>query len=92
MKNQKTYTADEIGSLFNRSQLANAVSYTTCYEWTVDDVLNGIDRENGRIEKSPISIKRNMIDWILDWLDDDSIPEQEDIIEFITNVNNEGRR
>ena len=83
MKNSQKYTTEEISSLYNREQLARAVSYTTCYEWNVNDILNGIDRENGKPEKSPINKKDNMIEWLFNWFDDDCLVDQPDMIEFI---------
>lgn len=85
MKNSQKYTFKEIRGMFDRNLLAQAVSATTCYEWTKEDILKGIDWENGVPEKSQIRLKDNMIDWIMNWLDDETIPEddREDMIEFL---------
>ena len=91
MKNSQKYTIEEVTRQFTREELAEAVAYTTNWEWAKKDILRGIDRENGKPEKCSIGTKGRMVEWIMEWLDDETIKEEdrEDIIEFIKNVNQE---
>lgn len=77
MKNESKYTCKEVGAKFNKRQIAIACCATT--DWT-----ESIYQQYKEFES-----KESMIYYLMDWLDDSAIPEddREDIFDFIKNAN-----